>query len=424
MSQNLRGFLRATDVQNLDGIRKARRDGNRALEGGDAQPGRASVSSYQQTIERGHRQGGNRVHGAMVVARVESLVEPQAGRDEIARAAGVGAVEDLAHRSLEECDQLAQDVSVHARQGDYRVDCGGCGGDCRCGPVHSRSFGRRDPAIRRIGHCYGYPLTTERDRHYVMGVLELATAEEPEVRQSIRARLYLLMHDPKMAPLELHGVRRALAEDLAIEALPVLGEVAAVVLDYAFMRRVTTLRRRVFQERWLRRRGKVLVIPPAEAGFRSQSLTVAWEASLEVLYLGSFGLGFVATLPVAAAAMVLKRSLPEPAFRGATDGGRDAVASVDRLREGVGAVARPPALAAILTSPHVDRSCGDCCVQPSNPSTTGQFVTTFHRASRPCNGLTGQLVGACTRRVPGSSGTNSFMPSITTRTRNKPISGQ
>ena len=40
------------------------------------------------------------------------------------------------------------------------------------------------------------------------------------------------------------------------------------------------------------------------------------------------------------------------------------------------------------------------------------------------NGLTGQLVGTCTRRVPGSSGTNSFMPSITTRTRNKPISGQ
>ena len=99
----------------------------------------------------------------------------------------------------------------------------------------------------------------------------------------------------------------------------------------------------MFQERWLRRRGKVLVIPPAEAGLRSQSLSVAWEASREVLYLGSFGLGFVATLPVAAAAMVLKRSLPDPAIRGATDGARDAVASVDRLREGIGAVAPLPA---------------------------------------------------------------------------------
>ena len=71
-----------------------------------------------------------------------------------------------------------------------------------------------------------------------MGVLELATADEPEVRQSIRARLYLLMHDPSVAPLELDGVRRALAEDFVIEAVPILGDVAAVMLDYAFMRRV------------------------------------------------------------------------------------------------------------------------------------------------------------------------------------------
>ena len=277
-------------------------------------------------------------------ARVESLVEPQAGRDEIARAAGVGAVEDLAHRSLEECDQLAQDVSVHAqRRAIVESTAAGVAGIVGAALYIPVLLGAAIRAIRRIGHCYGYPLTTERDRHYVMGVLELATAEEPEVRQSIRARLYLLMHDPKMAPLELHGVRRAVAEDLAIEALPVLGEVAAVVLDYAFMRHVDNAARRVFQERWLRRRGKVLVIPPAEAGLRSQSLSVAWEVSREVLYLGSFGLGFVATLPVAAAAMVLKRSLPDPAIRGATDGARDAVASVDRLREGFGAGAPLPA---------------------------------------------------------------------------------
>ena len=87
------------------------------------------------------------------------------------------------------------------------------------------------------------------------------------------------MHDPKMAPLELHRVRRALADDLVIEAVPVLGEVAAVVLNYAFMRRVDNAVRRAFQERWLRRRGKIPAIPPAEVGLRSQSLSVAWEAS-------------------------------------------------------------------------------------------------------------------------------------------------
>ena len=51
----------------------------------------------------------------------------------------------------------------------------------------------------------------------------------------------------------------------------------------------------------------------------------------------------MATLPVAATARVLERSLPEPAIRGATDGAHDAIASVDRLREGGGAVAPLPA---------------------------------------------------------------------------------
>jgi hypothetical protein len=273
-------------------------------------------------------------------AKVEALVDPQAGRDEIARTAGVKAIEELANGSLEECDQLADHVSVHAqRRAILESAAAGVGGVFGATLYMPVLLGAAIRAIRRIGHCYGYPLETQRDRHYVIGVLELATAEEPELRQSIRARLYLLMHDPSVAPLELHGVRRALAEDFVIEAVPILGDVAAVVLDYAFMRRVDEAARHVFRERWLRRRGKVLVIPPAEAGLPSRSLSVALDATREVLYLGCFGLGFVATLPVVAAALVLKRSLPQPAILGATDGAHDAIASVDRLCEGAEAFA-------------------------------------------------------------------------------------
>ena len=199
-------------------------------------------------------------------------------------------------------------------------------------------------AIRRIGHCYGYPLATERDRHYVMGVLELAMADEPEVRQSIRPRLYLLMHDPKTAPLELRGVGLALAEDFVIGSVPVLGEVAAVVLDYAFMRRIDIASRRVFQERWLRRRGKVLVIPPAEAGLRSKSLSVAWESSRGGPLPRWFRAGIRGDTP---------RWLPPggcwsdrclcPRSEVRRTGARDAVASVDRMCENPGAVAPLPA---------------------------------------------------------------------------------
>ena len=106
--------------------------------------------------------------------RVESLVNQQAGRDEIARAAGVRAVEELAHRSLEECDQLAQDVSVHAqRRAIVESTAAGVAGIVGAALYIPILLGAAIRAIRRIGHCYGYPLTTERDRHYVMGVLEL-----------------------------------------------------------------------------------------------------------------------------------------------------------------------------------------------------------------------------------------------------------
>ena len=94
-------------------------------------------------------------------ARVESLVEPKAGRDEIARAAGVGAVEELADHSLEECDRLAEEVSVHAHAGRLssrlrRVWRGLSARPCTC-PFSWRRD-PRDPANRpllRLPACDG-----------------------------------------------------------------------------------------------------------------------------------------------------------------------------------------------------------------------------------------------------------------------------
>ena len=89
-------------------------------------------------------------------AQVESLVDPRAGRDEIARASGVGAVEELAHRSLEECDRLAQNVSVHAQRTAILESAAAC----VAGLVGAALYvlvlvGAAIRAIRRIGHCYG-----------------------------------------------------------------------------------------------------------------------------------------------------------------------------------------------------------------------------------------------------------------------------
>ena len=125
-------------------------------------------------------------------------------------------------------------------------------------------------AIRRIGHCYGYRLDTELDRQYVLGILELSTVEDPVGRKRIRERLYRLMHqmDEGEPPIGFDGIKKELTEDLVIEAVPIVGMLVSVVVDYAYMRRVDFAARRVFQRRWLRRRGKVTVIAPAEVSRR------------------------------------------------------------------------------------------------------------------------------------------------------------
>ena len=55
------------------------------------------------------------------------------------------AIEELANVTLEECDQLADDVSVHAqRKAILHSAAAGVGGMFGAGPLHAGAFGRRD----------------------------------------------------------------------------------------------------------------------------------------------------------------------------------------------------------------------------------------------------------------------------------------
>ena len=276
--------------------------------------------------------------------KIEALLEHRGGLAEIARKAGVRDVEELAHRSLEECDQLAREVSVRAQREAIlegaTAGVAGIAGEAMHTPV---LIGAAVRAIRRIGHCYGYRLDTELDRQYVLGILELSTVEDPVGRKRIRERLYRLMHqmDEGEPPIGFDGIKKELTEDLVIEAVPIVGMLVSVVVDYAYMRRVDFAARRVFQERWLRRRGKVTVIAPAEVSRRARSLWVAWEATNELTYLGSYAVGFVVSVPFAAVGTLVTR-LPGPVVRGVEDGSRDAIASADHVLEHLRSLDRSP----------------------------------------------------------------------------------
>jgi hypothetical protein len=294
---------------------------------------------------------GKVVPGAMVgklAEKAEALVERRDGADRIARSAGVGNVSELKHRSLEECDRLARSVSARAqRQAILESVAAGAGGiatEILNIPVLLAAAER---AILRVGHCYGYRLDTEADRRYVLALLELASDDDLERRPRHIDRLRRLEREGTRgsAPgsargFGVNGAGKQVAEELALEAVPVLGEAVSVALDYAFMRRVDVAARRAFQERWLRDRGKVDEIPPSPPGDRRRALQSARALLTEATYLGGYGVGFALTVPVAAAGLLAAR-LPRPIVRGAVDGARDAAVSADDFREGWRSLAEP-----------------------------------------------------------------------------------
>ncbi len=135
----------------------------------------------------------------------------------------------------------------------------------------------------------------------------------------------------------VEGVEKAVTDDLPLEALPYVGDVSSIFLDYAFVRRVDVTARRVFQERWLRDREKVESIPPDPISHRRSSLEGVVNVAGELAYTGSYAVGFGVTFPAMLIGTGLSR-LPGPAGAGLRDGAaaaaRDATRSAESFRNG------------------------------------------------------------------------------------------
>ena len=99
-------------------------------------------------------------------------------------------------------------------------------------------------------------------------------------------------------------------EDLAFGAVPILGDVTSILMNYDFVRRVDITARRVFQERWLKDRGKVDEIFPAPESRRRSSLQGGLGLFAQLCYAGIYGIAFGATFPLALAAGDCRRLRP------------------------------------------------------------------------------------------------------------------
>jgi hypothetical protein len=275
-----------------------------------------------------------------VATTAEELATRYAGPDEIVHQAGVKDLSELRSWTLEECDALAGTISASAeRRAMVEGALAGLGGivtETLNVPILLAATMR---SIFRVGHCYGFSLDSEIDRLFVLGILELSTADDPARRQAVHQQLRDLGTGGAAGPsdgkaIHLDGLEESLLGDLAIGAVPLVGDVTWIMMDYDFIRRVDITARRVFQERWLKDRGKLTEIFPAQASRRRSSLRGGADLAAQLCYAASYGIAFGVTIPLALAARGLS-SFENPVARGARDGADQASHDADRFLAGL-----------------------------------------------------------------------------------------
>ncbi len=278
---------------------------------------------------------------AVIRAAIEKaydISQRVAGQEDIKRQAGVTDLAELKKKPLEECDQLAFQVSRFANAWALAEGIAtGAGGFLTTVIDGFLLFVLTLRTIMRIGHCYGYSLDHRRDQAFVLGVYLTAMSGTLHTK---RCRLEALKEMEELLISETQ--REILAEELLafvfqleiFEEVPGIGAISGALLNIGVMRRVERTTRRVFQERWLRDNGKVHAIAPAPA--HERAVARGWAGVLKrAAYSGCYGVGFAAALPATILASVFW-----PMDNALTQGARDGAAAAARSAERV--VGRAP----------------------------------------------------------------------------------
>lgn len=243
------------------------------------------------------------------ILRADDVSEWLAGQEDVRRRAGVADIAELRQGPMDVCDRLAVEVGAAAELFAAAEGAAtGAGGIATTFLDVPLLFILGLRTIRKIGHCYGYPLEHHKDRHFVLGVMIAALAGSLELRRQRLNRLRELEDLLIVETQEDILAEEALSFLFQIEIfedLPGVGAISGAVFNWLFMRRVEEAARMVFQERWLRENGKVVHIEPAEA--HARLLSPGWSGALNrLVYLSGYGLGFGVALPAYALASLFR----------------------------------------------------------------------------------------------------------------------
>jgi hypothetical protein len=277
---------------------------------------------------------------AGLVSSMESIAARSDVQADVARAAGVADVRDLAAASLEDCDRLACLFSARAeRFAIVEGAAASLGGPLFHAPQQLIASLR---SIARIGHCYGYALTEPFEHGVVIDILELSMIQEERPRITMIESLHEAI-DARQDSINDEGdylerASRAMLAEEALDFIPVVGSAVAFLFDSQFMHAVDETARRIFQERWLRDRAIVPAIPAAPTRQRASSYADVGRAIGQGLYCVGAVAGFGVSFPCRLVQHAFG-SPRNPVGRGARHGSHAAVGDarqfLDGLREGL-----------------------------------------------------------------------------------------
>jgi len=189
-------------------------------------------------------------------------------RDNWLREQGVEHLQALAEKPLEFADELAARIIQEA--GRIALGVGAATGTG--GPVAALAgmpllLGSALRVIHRVSQAYGHNGESEEDRQLMLHVLALSTAVDATERARALAdyqrQIEASLLRQAISETAQTAVQRALLGAELGSLIPGLGILVNAQLNRSFVEQAGVTAQRVFQERWLRERGKVVWIAPA-----------------------------------------------------------------------------------------------------------------------------------------------------------------
>lgn len=186
---------------------------------------------------------------------------------------GVATLADIAARPLEFADTLADRVIADAGTIAFGMGAAtGTGGPIAAAAGMPVLLAGALRVIHRVSQAYGFSVDAPGDKALMLHILALSTATGPEERSQAMANYQrqietTFLHQAVEESAQNALQRAVLGAELG-SFIPGFGIALSAYLGREFVNRAGLAAKRVFQEHWLRQRGKVRWIAPAGAANR------------------------------------------------------------------------------------------------------------------------------------------------------------